>query len=140
MNQHMYLLCCFLLGHLYSRHLVSSLRKKKKMSISKGFAASEVRKSWAFSLGLPCHKRRRSTYIEIISSGGTVLLPLSTNILIPQIQLFEIVAPLRFLNDAPSISERHVVVGMQLLLTKLQAFSEKQRKRRLTLRLSAKDV
>ena len=58
------------------------------------------------SSGLPCHKRRRSTYIEIISSGGTVFLPLSTNVLIPQIRLFEIVAPLRFLNNAPSISEQ----------------------------------
>ena len=64
----------FLLGHMYSRHLVSSLGKKKELSILKGFAGSapsEVRESWAFSSGLPCHKRRRSTYIEIISSGGT---------------------------------------------------------------------
>ena len=69
-----------------------------------------------------------------IASGGIVLLPLSTTVLIPQLRLFEIVTPLRFLNDASSISERAP------LLTKLHAFSEKQGKRRRTLRLSAKDV
>lgn len=104
MNQHMYLLCCFLLGHMYPRHLVSSLGKKKELSILKGFAGSapsEVRESWAFSSGLPCHKRRRSTYIEIISSGGTVLLPLSTNVSsISERRLFD------FWAGAPSISER----------------------------------
>lgn len=42
------------------------------LSISRGFvgnALSEVRKSWAFFFfaGLPCHERRRSTYIGISS-------------------------------------------------------------------------
>lgn len=44
-------------------------------------------------------KKWRSTYIgNSIASGGTVLLPLSTNVLIPQIRLFEIVTTLRSLN------------------------------------------
>ena len=122
MKQHMYLLWLsphasidrFLLPYLYSRFLVSSLGEKK-LSISKGVAGrapSEVRKSWTFSSGLPCHKRRRSTYIEIISSGGIVLLPVSTNV-----SSISERTPLRFLHDAPSISERHVVVRTRLCLS-----------------------
>ena len=127
MKQHMYLLWLsphasidrFLLPYLYSRFLVSSLGEKK-LSISKGVAGrapSEVRKSWTFSSGLPCHKRRRSTYIEIISSGGTVLLPLSTNVssISEQTALrFLNGRPFDFCTGAPSLSERHVVVRMRL--------------------------